>query len=599
MPRPFLDRGKHVLVEKPLTLTPEVADDLLRRSSRHGAIWYTSYNFRFEPNVVALRHHLRAGAIGRVYRVRMFYGNGTAGNLAGTWRDSRFGVLEDMASHLIDLAGFVFDRFGAEFQVWERRGYELKGVDHCILATADRSVVIECSFLSWRNRWRIEVIGERGGLEMDGLTKWGESRLTLLRRQLPSGPPEESHEVARRARPHVGGGPGALRADGPRRGNLVPERPLDLADHRGRGRRAPGGVRVTAPTGFVGLSHLGIVSSIGWASFGAPVVAVDLESAAVEALRAGTLPIHEPSLPDLFARARGHMTFSADLAGLRDCPLVIVARDVPTDDGNSSDPSVVLHLIDAAVPHLQPGATLAVMSQVPAGFTRRLAERIERQRPGLGIRLYYWVETLIFGNAVERYLEPERLIIGCADPSAPFPPELEAGLRRFHCTILPMAYESAELTKTAINLYLCAAVTYANTLADLCERLGADWTEMMPALRLDRRIGPAAYIRPGLGIAGGNLERDMVTLRDLCGAHGVDGAFIEALLGYNARRPRWVHRSARGASLRRGRAPLGRGLGAGLQEEHALDQELDGDPRDPRAGRPGRRARLRPGRGGE
>ena len=194
--RYFLDRGKHVLVEKPLMLTPEVADDLLRRSARHGAIWYTSYNFRFEPNVVALRHHLQAGAIGRVYRVRMFYGNGTAGSIAGTWRDSRLGVLEDMASHLIDLAGFVFGKLGTEFQVWDRRGYELKGVDHCILATSDRSVVIECSFLSWRNRWRIEVIGERGALEMDGLTKWGESRLSLLRRQFPSGPPEESCEIA-------------------------------------------------------------------------------------------------------------------------------------------------------------------------------------------------------------------------------------------------------------------------------------------------------------------------------------------------------------------------------------------------------------------
>ncbi len=299
---------------------------------------------------------------------------------------------------------------------------------------------------------------------------------------------------------------------------------------------------MTAPTGFVGLSHLGIISSVGWASFGVPVIAADLDRAAVDTLRAGTLPVHEPSLPELFARAREHMMFSVDFAALRACPLVIVARDVPTDDGNSSDASVILRLIDAGVPHLQPGAPLAVMSQVPAGFTRRLAERIESQRPGLGIRLYYWVETLIFGNAVERYLEPERLIIGCADVAEPFPPELEEGLRRFHCPILPMAYESAELTKTAINLYLCATVTYANTLADLCERLGADWTEMMPALRLDRRIGPAAYIRPGLGIAGGNLERDMVTLRDLCEAHGVDGAFIEVLLGYNARRPGWVHR---------------------------------------------------------
>jgi predicted dehydrogenase len=192
----FLDGGKHVLVEKPLILDEPTADDLLARSRKTGAIWYTSYNFRFEPNVIALKRHLDAGDIGRVYRVRMFYGNGTAASLAGTWRDSRFGVLEDMAGHLIDLAGFLFGKFGSEFQVWERRGYELKGTDHCILATTDRSVVIESSFLSWKNRWRIEAIGDRGALEMDGLTKWGESRLVLWRRRLPSGPPQESREVA-------------------------------------------------------------------------------------------------------------------------------------------------------------------------------------------------------------------------------------------------------------------------------------------------------------------------------------------------------------------------------------------------------------------
>jgi len=299
---------------------------------------------------------------------------------------------------------------------------------------------------------------------------------------------------------------------------------------------------VTAATGFLGLSHLGIVSSIGWASFGEPVVAVDLDPAPVQALKGGTLPVHEPSLDELLTRARRQLTFSTDPALLADCPLVIVARDVPTDAANASDTSIVLRLVDAVVPHLRPGVTLALMSQVPPGFTRRLAQRIRERRPDLAFRLYYWVETLIFGNAVERYLEPERIILGCADPRAPLPGELEAGLRRFGCPIIPMAYESAELTKTAVNLYLCAAVTYANTLSDLCERVGANWGEMMPALRLDKRIGPAAYIRPGLGIAGGNLERDMVTLRDLCRAKGVDAAFIETLLESNARRPQWVHR---------------------------------------------------------
>jgi predicted dehydrogenase len=193
--RRFLDRGKHVLVEKPLILTDETARDLQARSTRHGAIWYTSYNFRFEPHVVALRDHLRAATIGRLYRARMFYGNGTAGNIAATWRDSRLGVLDDMASHLIDLTGFLFGRAGTAFVVWERRAHEIKGIDHCILATPDRTIVIESSFLSWKNRWRIEVTGERGALEMDGLTKWGRSRLVIMRRQLPSGPPAESEQI--------------------------------------------------------------------------------------------------------------------------------------------------------------------------------------------------------------------------------------------------------------------------------------------------------------------------------------------------------------------------------------------------------------------
>lgn len=299
------------------------------------------------------------------------------------------------------------------------------------------------------------------------------------------------------------------------------------------------------PTGFLGLSHLGIVSSVGWASLGDHVVAVDPEAAVVDALRRGTPPVHEPLLDELLAGARTGMTFSTDPAALAACPLVVIARDVPTDGTNASETAAVLALVEAAVPHLRRDVTLALMSQVPPGFTRRLGDRIRAARPELHFGLYYWVETLIFGNAMERYLHPERLIIGCADPGAPLPAILETGLRRFDCPVFTMRYESAELTKMAINLYLCAAVTYANTLSDLCEAVGADWSEMTPALRLDRRIGAAAYIRPGLGIAGGNLERDMITLRDLCHTHRIDGRLIETMLAYNERRLDWVHRTLR------------------------------------------------------
>jgi UDPglucose 6-dehydrogenase len=299
---------------------------------------------------------------------------------------------------------------------------------------------------------------------------------------------------------------------------------------------------VTPPTGFLGLSHLGIVSSIGWASAIGPVVAVDLDQAPVAQLATGQLPVHEPGLDALFAQSRNRMTLSSDPAQLSACSLVIVTRDVPTDARNVSDLSAVLALIDAAIPFLRSGVTLAIMSQVPPGFMRDLARRISSRRPDLDVRLYYWVETLIFGRAVERYLKPERIILGCHEPGQALPAELESAVRHFGCPVVRMRYESAELAKMAINLYLCAGVTYANTMADLCEAIGADWAEMVPALRLDQRIGPAAYIRPSLGIAGGNLERDMITLRGLAEGRGLGADFIDAMIVVNERRVQWVHR---------------------------------------------------------
>jgi UDPglucose 6-dehydrogenase len=298
---------------------------------------------------------------------------------------------------------------------------------------------------------------------------------------------------------------------------------------------------VTAPTGVIGLSHLGIVYGTAWASFGQPVIAVDADADAVARLQSGDPIVREPGLPELLARSRDHLTYTTDFVRLAACPLVIVARDVPTDDDHQSDVSAVQRLIEAAIPHFQDGVTLVVMSQVPPGFNRALVEQIRIARPGLRFQHHYWVETLVFGNAVQRAMEPERLIVGGPDASSPLPEQLRAGLERFNCPIVRMGYESAELTKTAINIYLLGAVTYANAMADLCEAVGADWSEMTTALRLDRRIGQAAYIRPSLGVAGGNLERDLVTLRQLGRDHEVETTYLDALQAANDARFDWVH----------------------------------------------------------
>jgi UDPglucose 6-dehydrogenase len=166
-------------------------------------------------------------------------------------------------------------------------------------------------------------------------------------------------------------------------------------------------------------------------------------------------------------------------------------------------------------------------------------------------RTYYQVETLVFGCAVDRATNPERFIVGCADPDRPLPPALRAFLEAFECPILPMRYESAELAKIAINCCLVASISVANTLAELCERIGAVWSEIAPALKLDKRIGPHSYLSPGLGIAGGNLERDLATVIRFAETYRTDAGVVRAWLANSKHRRDWAAHTLRAALLDR------------------------------------------------
>ena len=294
--------------------------------------------------------------------------------------------------------------------------------------------------------------------------------------------------------------------------------------------------------GFAGMSHLGLVSSTATAAKGFNIVAYDARTELVQRLHVGQLPVHEPELDELLRRNAHCMTFTNEAAHLSACEVVILSMDVPTNQDNQSDLSALDHLADAVVRNLADDSVLVVLSQVRPGYTRQLAGRLEPILAEKRIQLYYQVETLIFGRAVERALYPERYMVGCADPEQPLPPAFHHLLAAFKCPILPMRYESAELAKIAINIFLTASVTATNTLANLCEKIGANWGEIAPALKLDKRIGPHAYLSPGLGLSGGNLERDLVTVQSLAGEHGADARLIDAYTGNSQYRRDWALR---------------------------------------------------------
>jgi UDPglucose 6-dehydrogenase len=284
--------------------------------------------------------------------------------------------------------------------------------------------------------------------------------------------------------------------------------------------------------GFVGMTHLGLVSSVSAAEKGFEVVCFDQSLTLIQEIAAGNLPISEPELDKLFSFNRGRLEITAQPEDLSKCDLIYVAPDIATDDFGVSDLSAIDELLDLAFSFSGPDAVLVVLSQVPPGYVRK--KQMKRRY------LFYQVETLIFGQAVQRALFPERYIVGCSSPSDPLPPSYLKFLEAHNCKILPMRYESAELAKISINMFLVSSVTTTNTLAELCEEIGADWTEIVPALRLDKRIGQYAYLNPGLGISGGNLERDLVTFKKYALNHDASYGVVDSWVANSNHRKDWI-----------------------------------------------------------
>lgn len=289
--------------------------------------------------------------------------------------------------------------------------------------------------------------------------------------------------------------------------------------------------------GFAGMTHLGVNSAAAAMARGFEVVAYDGDAKTIRALQAGTPPVSEPGLAETLRQHAGRARYTARETDLGGCDVVYISSDVATDERGASDLAAVHSLIRRTAAALNVASSLVVLCQVPPGFTRAL------DFPKA--RLYYQVETLIFGRALERALNPERFILGCDDPAAPLPRSYRSFLAAFGCPILAMRYESAELAKIAINCCLVSSVSVANTLAELCERIGADWSEIVPALKLDKRIGQHAYLAPGLGIAGGNLERDLATVIRLAEEVDADAGVVKAWLANSSHRRDWAARTIR------------------------------------------------------
>jgi UDPglucose 6-dehydrogenase len=251
-----------------------------------------------------------------------------------------------------------------------------------------------------------------------------------------------------------------------------------------------------------------LVTLISYANKNISTFGYDPDKNQLRKTNLGKFSIEEPSLLKTFNNKRSYISLSHDYSVLNKCDIIYFSFDIETDKFGFSDTEKCTILIKKLVKIIRPNQILVILSQVSPGFTRMISE--------LHPNTYYQVETLVFGNALYRAENPERIIVGTKKDNK-IDTKYKNLLSVFNCPILVMDYESAEFTKITINMYLTNDVVLTNALSQIVIRYGGNWEYVKTALKMDRRIGNFAYLNPGLGISGGNLERDIRTWESMSG----------------------------------------------------------------------------------
>ncbi|OGG72645.1 hypothetical protein A3A38_00190 [Candidatus Kaiserbacteria bacterium RIFCSPLOWO2_01_FULL_53_17] len=288
--------------------------------------------------------------------------------------------------------------------------------------------------------------------------------------------------------------------------------------------------------GVVGLWHLGEVYSACLAEIGHTVIGLSDDAALIENFKKNVPPLAEPRLAELLTanQASGKLSFSTDFSKMKDCNVVWFTHDVPTDENDEVDVSGVLEAVRNAAQYFTNGVTVAVSSQLPVGTSAKIVAVITSARPDLQFEYFYSPENLRLGDAVKCFLEPNRIVVGANTPAAhAIAEEIFAPL---HAEIVRMSPASAEMAKHALNAWLATSIGFANDLADVCEKVGADVEDVIKALKSEPRVGEKAYLFAGLGFAGWSIARDLKALMVVAGEKHIELPIIAGAYAKNRAR---------------------------------------------------------------
>ncbi len=270
---------------------------------------------------------------------------------------------------------------------------------------------------------------------------------------------------------------------------------------------------------IVGTGYVGLVTGACFSEVGINVTCVDIDVKKIENLKKGILPIWEPGLDKMVKRNvdNGRLHFSTSLAdSLEGTEVVFGAVGTPPDEDGSADLKYVLQVAREVGQNINDYVLMVTKSTVPVGTAEKVRTALQEELDKRGVMVNFDVasnpEFLKEGDAVNDFLKPDRIVVGCDSERA------KTTIQRLYKPftmnghpVIIMDITSAEMTKYAANSMLATKISFMNDIANLCEIVGADVNAVRKGIGSDSRIG-TKFIYPGTGYGGSCFPKDVKAL---------------------------------------------------------------------------------------
>jgi UDPglucose 6-dehydrogenase len=293
----------------------------------------------------------------------------------------------------------------------------------------------------------------------------------------------------------------------------------------------------------IGTGYVGLVSGTCFAEWGNEVVCVDKNAQKIQGLNSGKLPIYEPGLDELVARnaGAGRLSFTCDLAeAVRSAAVVLIAVGTPSRPSHGdADLSFVYMAAKEIASLIAENAVVVVKSTVPVGTGDAVEKIIATVRRRGTFSVASNPEFLREGVAIRDFLHPDRVVIGVEDERARevLMALYSAPLEAVDAPLIVTRRRTSELIKYASNAFLATKITFINELADLCEQVGSNVSELALGMGLDKRIG-ASFLNAGPGYGGSCFPKDTLALLRTAQDHGISLRIVEETVTANEARKR-------------------------------------------------------------